>query len=223
MARDSSCEVVLLRHAHSTANLKGLLAGRDNRVGLSERGKKEALELADYLLSQKFDAIYSSPLKRCQETLAPYLQSAKPEVKYVDELVEMEYGEWSGKSLARLSKEKLWGSIQSRPSTVRFPKGESFLEMSGRANQIVLDLAKNKARILMVTHGDVIKAIVAFHLGMPLDSFQRILIDPASITRIKIPSSQLLALNSISHLVLDKSHGREKRDPHNLGGGAGRI
>ena len=221
--RHEHCEVTLLRHAHSTANLKGILAGRDNQIGLSDRGKKEAIDLANYLLGSKFDAIYSSPLKRCSETIAPWVEKTGAQIEFIPDLVEMEYGEWSGQFLAKLSKKSLWNSIQSRPSTVRFPSGESFAEMSTRANQAILDLAKGKHRILVVSHGDVIKSIVAFHLGMALDSFQRITIDPSSITTIRVPSSQLINVNSTSHLITRSPDVKGKRDRFTLGGGQGRI
>ncbi|MEJ0014615.1 MAG: histidine phosphatase family protein [Actinomycetota bacterium] len=217
------CEVVLVRHAHSMGNLKGILAGRDNQIGLSPRGQKEAIKLSHYLADVKFDAIYSSPLKRCNETLAPLIDRTGASIAFVDALVEMEYGEWSGQALKKLSKSALWNLIQTRPSTVRFPGGESFSEMSTRANQSILDLAKGKNRILVLSHGDVIKSIVAFHLGMPLDSFQRISIDPASITTIRIPSSQVVHVNSTSHLNKEDRIGKTKRDHFTLGGGQGRI
>ena len=166
MAKSTSCEVVLVRHAHSTANLKGILAGRDNRVALSPRGRQEAIELAPVLAKMEFEGIYSSPLRRCKETLVPYLQGRSEQLHLVDDLIEMEYGSWSGKALSTLSRHELWKSIQSRPSTVRFPDGESFGEMSLRANQAVINLASGKSRILILSHGDVIKSIVAFHLGL---------------------------------------------------------
>ena len=223
MAKSSGCEVVLLRHAHSTANLNGILAGRDNRVGLSPRGKIEAGEVADLLKSGNFDAIYSSPLRRCKETIAPLLALKKQKVEFLDGLLEMEYGRWSGKSLSLLAKEELWKAIQSRPSTVRFPGGESFSEMSLRANQAVMAKAMGKSRILIVSHGDVIKSIVAFHLGLALDLFQRISIDPASITTIRLPNSQVIQVNSTAHLQKGTSGVKGKRDRFTLGGGQGTV
>ena len=223
MAKSSGCEVVLLRHAHSTANLKGILAGRDNRVGLSPRGKIEAGEVADLLKSGNFDAIYSSPLRRCKETIAPLLALKKQKVEFLDGLLEMEYGRWSGKSLSLLAKEELWKAIQSRPSTVRFPGGESFSEMSLRANQAVMAKAMGKSRILIVSHGDVIKSIVAFHLGLALDLFQRISIDPASITTIRLPNSQVIQVNSTAHLQKGTSGVKGKRDRFTLGGRQGTV
>ena len=219
--------MVLVRHAHSTANLKGILAGRNNRIGLSPRGKREALAIADRLSGVHFDAIYSSPLKRCLDTISPYISQqpsdSKRKVNLVEDLIEMEYGQWSGKPLRQLSKSALWKSIQSRPSTVRFPNGESFMEMSTRANQAVLKAADGHNRIAIVSHGDVIKAIVAFHLGMSLDTFQRISVDPASVTILRIPSSQIILLNSTSHLASTISEVKTTRDRYTLGGGQGRL
>ena len=219
-----SCEIILLRHAHSSANLKGILAGRDNSVSLSERGILEAQEVAKALSLYSFDAIFTSPLKRCLETIAPYLKASGKKAVKSDALLEMEYGDWSGKSLARLSKQKMWSIIQSRPSTVRFPSGESFLEMSTRANHGVMDMAKGQKRILIVSHGDVIKSFVAHHLGLSLDSFQRISVDPASLTTIKFPPSQVVSLNSTAHLSgYKQANGKKTRDRFGLGGGSGRT
>jgi probable phosphoglycerate mutase len=216
-----SCTIVLLRHAHSTANLKGVLAGRDNSIGLSPRGIKEALELVPVLEKYTFDAIYTSPLKRCIETITPFLKSSKLSAIKEPGLLEMEYGSWSGKSLRTLSKNKLWETIQQRPSVVRFPDGESFTEMSTRANQSVLDRASGKSQILIVSHGDVIKSIVAFHLGLPLDSFQRIAIDPASISTIRFPQSHVISVNVTAHLG-GYTNPDGPRDRFSLGGGAGK-
>ena len=141
----------------------------------------------------------------------------------LDGLLEMEYGRWSGKSLSLLAKEELWKAIQSRPSTVRFPGGESFSEMSLRANQAVMAKAMGKSRILIVSHGDVIKSIVAFHLGLALDLFQRISIDPASITTIRLPNSQVIQVNSTAHLQKGTSGVKGKRDRFTLGGGQGTV
>ena len=199
------------------------MAGRDNRVALSPRGRQEAIELAPVLAKMEFQEIYSSPLRRCKETLVPYLQGRSEQLHLEDDLIEMEYGSWSGKALSTLSRHELWKSIQSRPSTVRFPDGESFGEMSLRANQAVINLASGKSRILILSHGDVIKSIVAFHLGLSLDQFQRISIDPASITRIQIPSSQVIQVNSTGHLSELGTSKRVKRDRFQLGGGSGKL
>ena len=97
MATPKKCEIVLLRHAHSTANLKGILAGRDNTVGLSPRGEAEAQHVAQVLGQRKFDAIYVSDLKRCKQTIAPLLKTTGARSVVSKEIIEMDYGTWSGK------------------------------------------------------------------------------------------------------------------------------
>jgi probable phosphomutase (TIGR03848 family) len=227
MKSGQRCEVVLLRHAHSTANEKGILAGRDNSVGLSAKGSEQAEAVAQFLTHEKFDKIYVSDLTRCKETIAPLLSSLRKNsgqsvtAQRSKEVMEMDYGSWSGKKLAVLSKRPLWSQIQQRPSMVRFPEGESFTEMALRANQGIAAMAQGKKKILVVSHGDVVKAILANHLGLPLDNFQRISIDPASISRIVLPYSQVVEMNNTSHLKKSSGASMGARPVHTLGGGAG--
>ena len=214
--------IYLLRHGHSTANAKSILAGRDASVSLSPRGIEQAQAVMHELGERKFVKIYSSPMPRCLETLRPLAGKSKLKIEKDDGLIEMEYGDWSGKKLLSLSRKKMWSEIQARPSLVRFPNGESFLEMQGRALESVKSLAIPGAEILLCSHGDVIKAIVAGLVGLHLDNFQRLTIDPASITVIDLfaESAQIRLMNSTVHLKESKgfSAGSSKL---NLGGGSG--
>jgi len=214
--------IYLLRHGHSTANAKSILAGRDASVSLSPRGIEQAQAVMHELGERKFAKIYSSPMPRCLETLRPLAGKSKLKIEKDDGLIEMEYGDWSGKKLLALSRKKMWSEIQARPSLVRFPNGESFLEMQGRALESVKSLAIPGAEILVCSHGDVIKAIVAGLVGLHLDNFQRLTIDPASITVIELfaDSAQIRLMNSTVHLKETKgpSTGSPKL---NLGGGSG--
>jgi probable phosphoglycerate mutase len=158
--------VYLLRHGHSTANAKSVLAGRDFKVCLSTAGEKQALAISAELSETKFAKIYSSPLTRCIQTLEPLITKLKIEIQISEGLIEMEYGDWSGKKLALLARNKLWKTIQARPSLVRFPNGESFLEMQSRSLEAVTKLAIPGKSVLLCSHGDVIKAIVASFLGL---------------------------------------------------------
>ena len=220
-------QILLIRHAHSTANLKAILAGRDKTVGLSERGVKEAQLLATYLDSLKQDGfavnrVVTSPLLRARQTIAPFLASHKGiELIRDSGIIEMDYGSWSGKKIASLSKRPLWREIQRRPSTVRFPDGESFLEMASRSSESIADLALPGRTTIFVSHGDVIKSIVAGYLGLHLDQFQRIAIEPASITKISINDGSPLVnfVNSTSHL----NSSLAAHIDSTLGGGAGAI
>lgn len=221
--------IYLLRHAHSTANGAGVLAGRDGGVVLSTRGEKQAQLLAVALENKKFSQVVSSPMVRCQLTVAPYLALSEQELTIDDRLNEMEYGDWSGRRLAQLSRKKLWSVIQSRPALVRFPEGESFLEMSARANQAVIDLSSGQENLLLVSHGDVIKAIVASQLGLSIDHLQKFAVDPASITILNINRGRttLVRLNDTSHLAtmhseqLPSKDKNDKKGKYVLGGGQG--
>ncbi len=211
--------VYLVRHGLSTANASGVLAGRDESVHLNDAGKEQARLLAIRLSAEKFDRIYTSPLPRCQETIAPYLESANTTAIIDPNFIEMEYGTWSGKKLSKLSKKELWPTIQSTPSRVRFPHGESFLEMSHRANQALHNVCDGFQKVCIVSHGDVIKAIVASHLSLSVDHLQKFAVDPASITIISLGEarSTLLKLNDTSHL----NQNRDSSSKETLGGGAG--
>ena len=221
-----SAEIILVRHAVSTANEKGILAGRDNSVHLSDKGERQAELLAAALATHDIAAIFTSPIKRCRETLAPLVKIYKKKVvvESLPGVQEMDYGRWSGRKLSILSKLPLWLAIQRKPSTVRFPGGESFNEMSARAVEAVVEASRPGKTILICSHGDVIKSLVASALGLHLDQFQRIIIDPASITRLRYSNGDfsVLSVNDTHHLApLTNASGAKKNRGHLLGGGSG--
>ena len=179
--------VYLLRHAQSTANVKGVLAGQDNSVELSKKGAKEATDIALYLKSLNIAQVYCSPLTRCVETITPFM-SKNPEIEFEIEprLIEMDYGKWSGRKLSRLQQDRRWKQVITKPSTFSFPDGESFKKMRGRVDQLLNKLKIEKGPILLVTHGDIIKMFLASTLGLPIDQFQGFVAEPASISAISI-------------------------------------
>ena len=204
--------IVLLRHAHSVANEKNLLAGRTAGVSLSKTGRMQADALVQRLGATQFDEVAISPLQRCRETIEPWLATSSAKNRIVtDELIsEVDYGSWSGKSLASLRRKAQWKVVQDFPSQMVFPDGESLLEMQGRALSgfYRLNAVKGKGPRLLVSHGDVIKSIVAHCLGMHLDQFQRLVIEPASLTIIDTDSgvSRLVRFNdSKGFLTSEKS------------------
>ena len=222
MRAQKPATIYLLRHGHSTANAKSILAGRDFKVSLSATGKKQALAIESEFKQKNFARIYSSPLPRCLQTLEPIAETLKREIEISEGVIEMEYGDWSGKKLAILSRTKLWKSIQGRPSLVRFPNGESFLEMQNRALETVRKVAIPGETILICSHGDVIKAIVAGLLGLHLDNFQSLAIDPASISVVDISgdNARIRLLNDTKYLHDLRFTGSGKNNL-NLGGGGG--
>ena len=182
--------VYLLRHAQSVANTKGILAGQDDSVELSKDGFKQSKELASYLKTLKVSQVYCSPLTRCIQTITPFMKvNPKIDFKIEPDLIEMNYGDWSGKKLRTLSKDKRWKNVQNQPSSFTFPQGESFKQMRRRVDGLIRDLSMEKGPILLVTHGDIIKMILAASLGLPIDKFQSFVAEPASISAISIGKS----------------------------------
>ena len=173
--------VILLRHGRSTANVSGVLAGRSTGVGLDDHGRAQAEKLVDRLAELPLAAVVTSPLQRCQETVAPLLAARGLEATVEDDLSEVDYGDWTGRKLGELGKEDLWKVVQAHPSAAVFPGGEGLAAMQARA---VAAIRRQAARIgaehgdralwVACSHGDVIKAAVADALGLHLDSFQRI-------------------------------------------------
>jgi probable phosphomutase (TIGR03848 family) len=193
--------VLLLRHARTSSNAGGTLAGHQP-VGLDDTGRAQASALAARLSALPLAAVVTSPLPRCTETLALALPGADPVVD--DRLIECGYGEWEGQPLKKLLKTPLWKVVQAHPSAATFPGGESMAAMAARAVVAVREwdatvTAGNgpDALWLACSHGDVIKAVVADALGMHLDLFQRIAVDPASVTVLRYTPTRpfLLRLN----------------------------
>ena len=222
--------IILLRHAHSIANESGILAGQLPGISLSKKGSKQAIALVDRIGTVSFDSIRMSPMQRCQETLAPWLESSHSNglKKFIldEKLIEMNYGSWSGKKLNSLAKQPLWKIIQKTPSKVEFPQGERMTAMQKRAVASIEEavLEKSKGTHLFVSHGDVIKAMVASLLKMKLDDFQSLVIDPASITMLEYDgdSARLILFNdNLTHLEGSLSGSRPKKML--LGGGAGAV
>lgn len=220
--------IFLLRHAHSIANDAGVLAGQLPGITLSEKGREQALGLVERIGAVKFQSVRVSPMQRCQETIDPWLQSQHGSGigNYLldDQIIEMDYGKWSGKKLSKLSKEKLWREIQNTPSKVTFPDGEKFTSMQRRAMKTLELLAQEKKTTnhLLVSHGDVIKAMIAHLLKMKLDNFQSLVVDPASITIVDFDgkNARLIAYNDTSSKCESFAQAPKSMKAL-LGGGAG--
>lgn len=216
--------IYLLRHAESAANREGVLAGRLPNIGLSPLGAKQARRLAESLQSLNVSKVYQSPLQRCRETIAPFLLLTKKRASIQEDFVEMDYGAWSGRKLSELRRESLWKAIQSRPSKVKFPNGESFLAASKRIKRGLNEISRRhpKGSVLVVSHGDPIKIAVQLALGYELDKFQKLVVDPGSITIIDWPSGTVLGVNLPASSIPKFSKADTKRSlkkRRTLGGG----
>ena len=223
--------LVLIRHAHSEANAAGILSGRLPNVHLTEKGLAQSENLAVRLGKFPVSNLRISPMERCFETISPWINSIllpnNPKFEPIidQELTEVDYGSWSGKKLAVLSRNKLWKIVQESPSRMYFPKGEGIAQMQSRAMKSVHEAvsSKKKGAAVIVSHGDVIKSIVASALGMHLDEFQRIVIDPASVSILDFSTTKprTLLLND-SRSVVTELLVEPKRSKNLLGGGAGK-
>ena len=204
--------LLLVRHGHTDAAGKRL-TGRAPGVHLNELGRRQAERLVERLDGVRIDTIVSSPLERCRETAAPLAKARGRAVDVGRAWIEVGYGEWTGRSISQLRRTKLWRRVMFAPSNVRFPGGESLLEVQGRAVDATLDIAARHVRgtVVVVSHADVIRLLVAHLAGMHVDHLQRLSIDTASITAVSISDGfpRLLTVNDTGDLAVLRS-GRGK-------------
>ncbi|WP_030801894.1 histidine phosphatase family protein [Streptomyces sp. NRRL S-337] len=227
--------LILVRHGRSTANTAGVLAGRAPGVALDECGAAQSAALPARLAQVPLAALVSSPLQRCRETMAPLL-AARPGITLhiEDRISECDYGDWSGRKLAELTDEPLMEAVQQHPSSAAFPGGESMRAMQARAVDAVRDWNARveqthgaEATYAMCSHGDIIKSLVADALGMHLDLFQRISVEPCSLTvirytRLRPYLVRLGDTGDFASLVPREDGGSPAADRDaTLGGGAG--
>ena len=227
--------VVLVRHG-LTAMTGPVLAGWTPGLHLDDRGRAQADAVADRLREVPFAAVVSSPLDRCLDTATTILSKRADdlELQVEQRLGECRYGDWTGKPLKELAKDPLWKVVQNHPSAVTFPgpEGEPLRETQNRAVAAVRDWNAqlgDEATWLACSHGDVIKAVVADALGLHLDQFQRISIDPCSVTIIRYTEQRPFVVRvndtggGVSDLLAKPRKGRRRKASSDaaVGGGAG--
>ncbi len=176
--------IFLIRHGENEWVESGKLAGRTPEVHLNEKGHQQSAALADRLANQPITAIYSSPLVRCIETAQPLAQQLGLPVREEPGLLEVDYGEWRGGELKELSQKPEWQLVQMYPSGFRFPGGETLREVQSRVVATLERLRTEHAgeAIALFAHGDILRTTLAWYLGAPLDLFQRIVINTASVS-----------------------------------------
>lgn len=175
----------LVRHALTPVTGQKLI-GRLPGFSLSEKGREQAAATALRLADAPLKAIYSSPMERCVETAEVIAGHHKLKVQTVDDLAEIDYGSWQGRSLKSLYGVKGWKELKARPADFRFPDGETIREASTRGMVAVeaLRLKHRDKAVAVCSHCDMIKLIVAACLGLGIDLYDRINIAPASITTL---------------------------------------
>ncbi len=191
--------VILVRHGRTTANADGTLAGRTPGVLLDDIGRAQAALTGERLAVLPLVGVVSSPLERCRQTSQLILdhQTGSPAAPVDEDITECDYGQWQGRALGELAKEALWSVVQAQPSAAVFPGGESLAAMQSRS---VAAIRRHDAAFeaehgpgavwVAVSHGDIIKSILADALGMHLDLFQRINVGPASVSIVRYGTSR---------------------------------
>lgn len=192
---------LLIRHGETDFNKKMYLPGRLPNIHLNDKGRLQAQTLAEKLSVLPIKAIYSSPLERTLETAEPLAGLLKMAVTSTNGLLETDCGEWQGQSVKKLRRQKVWKSVQQHPALFRFPGGEAILDCQHRIVQVFETLRREYADwdlVVCFSHADPIKQLIAFYLGLPLDNFQRLSIDNASISALQITENgaRLLMLNN---------------------------
>lgn len=202
----------LIRHGANDW-VHGRLAGWTPGVHLNEEGRRQVESLHQRLSDLPIAAVYSSPLERTVETAQGIAQPRNLPVRIVENLGEVRYGEWEGAELKELYKHELWPGVQFYPSGTRFPSGETLAEVQMRAVATLDTLRAQhpKQIIAAVSHADLIRLVVAYYIGMHIDLFQRLVINPASLTALAFEKMgpRLVAFNETGSL----DHLRPKPEP----------
>jgi broad specificity phosphatase PhoE len=188
----------LLRHGEHV--LQGRAAvGRTPGIGLSEKGRAEIAAVAERLAGDGVTALYASPLQRTRETAEIVGARLGLEVALCDELIEVDFGEWTGATFDAVRADPRWEAWRTQRSLATIPGGESMREVQRRAVEALLEIAQRPGdeTVVLVSHGDVIRAALVFALGMPLDLFGRIEVGLGSLSTLRIDSGgiRVLALN----------------------------
>jgi len=179
----------LLRHGEPS--VFGRINGRLPGVGLSAKGRAEIAAVAGRLAEEKIDAIYASPLQRTRETAEILADRLALPVQYREDVIEIDYGEWTGLTFDKIRQDERWQMWARSRSIAAVPGGESWHRVQERVVGALFDLrqAHPEGSVVVVSHGDVIRAALLFALGMPLDFYSRIEIAFASLSTIRLDGS----------------------------------
>jgi probable phosphomutase (TIGR03848 family) len=199
--------LLLIRHGENEFVKQGRLPGRIPGIHLNEHGQEQAASLAESLKKLPIRAIYASPLERAVETATPLALALGLEIQCRPALLDTHVGEWEGQLVKKLRKLPLWQEVQQHPSEVRFPGGESFLELQERLVKEIDAIRKShkaKDLIAVVFHCDPIKLVLAHYIGLPMDGFQKLGVAPGSVSVLMVNKSTglLAALNLRPPFVL---------------------
>jgi probable phosphoglycerate mutase len=202
---DGVTRLLLIRHAHNPYLDAGRLAGRPPGVHLSDKGRQQAQALAARLAGLPIAAIYSSPLERACETGEPIAAAHGLPLQILEDLNETDCGDWTGQAIAELAKTELWPRMQTCPSRAPHPGGEGITAVQARMVRALdgICAAQPAGLSVVISHADPIKAALAHYTGLHIDLFQRLLVDPASVSELALAPDgpRLIRCNDTAHLA----------------------
>jgi broad specificity phosphatase PhoE len=186
---------LLIRHGMTDA-IGHYLAGTAPGLHLNALGRQQVEELAWRLSKLPIKALASGPLERAVETAKPLARDHALDIEVLRDLNEVEIGEWTGKSLDELAGNPDWVQYNAARSMARPPGGELMIEVQHRAVRVIVDLARRHPveTVAVVSHGDVLRAILLYALGMPIDYYDRIEASPARVSIMTFGAGQLKVL-----------------------------
>jgi probable phosphoglycerate mutase len=179
--------ILLIRHGLTDA-VGQLMTGHRAGVHLNATGRDQAAALPSRLGNVPLAAIYSSPLERTLETAQPIADARGLRVQTDGRLIEVDFGDWSGRRFADLASDAHWQLYNSVRGVTRPPNGESLLDVQKRAVAAVLSLhARHPDDVIaVVSHADTLRAILLYFLGMPVDFVLRLDLGPARISVVQL-------------------------------------
>lgn len=182
---------LLIRHT-ATDESGRILSGRREGIALNVNGREDAASLPKRLAAMPPDLLCSSPLLRCRETAAPIADAFDLEPRIVTDLQELEYGEWQGRAWADLEHDMSWQHYNQCRSFCRIPGGELLTEVQLRMLRSLETLAQESRgkTIAVVSHGDPIRAVLAYCLGMPLDLINRLVVSTGSVNVVTLGATE---------------------------------
>ncbi len=188
----------LVRHGESTVP-DGILSGRAPGYALTPEGAASVERLAEYFAQREVNRIYCSPVERTAETARLLAERLNVEVYTADDLLEVDFGDWTGRWFGSLEGDNAWWRFNEFRSASRIPGGELMLEVQMRVVQWMLrerDALPDES-LAVVSHGDVIRAALVYFAGVPLDLMLRFEVRPASVSTLRIDahSVQILTVN----------------------------
>lgn len=210
-------QLLLIRHAVNDFVKTGKLAGWTPGVHLNDEGQAQAAALGKRLADAPIKHLYASPLERTMETAEAIRQHhPRLEIRHHDGIGEVRYGDWEGMEISKLAQRKMWQVVQEYPSRAYFPNGETMRGVQERAVNAVerIAAAHPADMVVVVSHADLIKMVLAHYLGMHLDVFQRIVISPASISTLMLGFGRpyVVTVNDMAHVLqLEKERRQEKQ------------